>query len=95
MLYWSFCLDPDIVRELQPWKELIDKDGTREVGVAKIPLQKSNCGSQECNLGSFVADAYVHAFIDLAGPDEWTYSSIALVNVGGIRTTLNAGSICL
>lgn len=78
---------------MQPWKEMIDLEGNRLVGITRVPLQKSICGSQECNLGSFIADAMVHEYIDKAEPGSWTYASIAFTNVGGIRTSLNKGGI--
>lgn len=82
---------PDILRELQPWKEIIDVEANRIVGVSKVTLQKSGCNYQECNLGSFITDSYVHNYVTDAEPGEWTYAAIAIMNVGGIRTTLTAG----
>lgn len=83
--------DPEIVRLMQPWKEIVDVEGLKKVGTSKVPLSRSGCGYQECNMGNFVADAFAHQAVAMAGPGEWTYAPIALTNIGGVRTTLNAG----
>lgn len=82
--------DPDIVRELKPWKEVVDVEGLRKVGLAKVPLQRS-CATQECNLGSFVTDAFVHHYVGKGEPGEWTYAAVAMINIGGLRTVVNDG----
>lgn len=83
--------DPEIMRELQPWKEIVDAGGLRKVGTAKVPLLSTGCGYEECNMGNFVADAFAHQAVALAEPGEWTYAAVALVNIGGVRTALHAG----
>ena len=55
-----FNADPQILRDLQPWKKRADKLGKREVGSTKVYLEGLNtCRSRECNLGDFIADAMV------------------------------------
>lgn len=45
-------------------------------------------------MGSFLADSYVNYFIDdVENDDEWTLATMAVINAGGIRTTLVAGGI--
>lgn len=53
--------DPDIVNEMAPWKVDFDAIGKREVGETRVTLSKSDCNYQECNLGSFINDAYTYS----------------------------------
>lgn len=78
--------------EIQPWKELVDREGVRVLGTSKVTLSRTDC-STECNIGNLLTDAAVHYYIDHAQEGEWTRASIALTNNGGIRTSLSAGSI--
>lgn len=89
--------DPEIVAAMAPWKEKVDEVALRDVGVVKTTLYQRDCAFGECNIGSFVCDAFVDYFIDHPGYKEddgaWTYGTISLTNAGGIRTTLPAGTI--
>lgn len=46
---------------MEPWKEVVDEQGNRLVGISNVYLKKSDCSTGECNIGNFVTDAYVHA----------------------------------
>jgi len=89
--------DPEIVAAMAPWKEKVDEVALRDVGVVKTTLYQRDCAFGECNIGSFVCDAFASYFIDHPDYKEddgaWTYGTISLTNAGGIRTTLPAGSI--
>lgn len=78
---------------LQPWKQIIDQEGMREVGISKVQLSRSACSVAECNMGSFIADAYAYAMLPDAEAGDWTYAPIVVFAVGGIRTTLEKGSL--
>lgn len=82
-----------MVAAIQPWKQIIDKDGSKVVGISKVLLDKSSCGFRECNLGNFVADAFVHYYLtEVSGKENaWNHSIIGLVPAGSVRTTLNVG----
>ncbi|KAG4079261.1 hypothetical protein HA402_006984 [Bradysia odoriphaga] len=84
--------DEDVLREMQPWKELVDKEGVRVLGTSRVLLSRTDC-SVECNIGNFLTDASVYYYIDKAREGEWTRASIALNNNGGIRTSLSPGTI--
>lgn len=63
------------------------------VGNLRVPLMKPVCSFAECNLGNVMADSYVHHYAT-AVPSSvatWTPASIALIAVGGLRTTLSKG----
>lgn len=86
-------LDPQVAMELLPWKEEVDKLALQNVGTAKVHLTTFNCNYEECNMGNIIADSFVDAFVDLAEEGQWTYSAIAVINVGSIRTTLDKGGM--
>lgn len=82
------------MKAIEPWKKIIDAKGKRIVGKTVVPLQKIPCATQECNLGNFVADAYVHYFItEMSGVKEgaWTSPVIGFLTYGSIRTNLDVG----
>lgn len=95
MINWisHVILDEEVLKELQPWKEKIDKEGSRKIGYTRIPLLRSGCNSHECNIGNVFADAFVNYYATkLPTPEgHWTSAAIALVPVGGIRTALSKG----
>jgi 2',3'-cyclic-nucleotide 2'-phosphodiesterase (5'-nucleotidase family) len=57
----DFLIDPEILRELEPWKKQVDAEGSREIGQLKVDLPRTGCYNQECAMGSFIADSYVDA----------------------------------
>ncbi|XP_055626265.1 apyrase [Toxorhynchites rutilus septentrionalis] len=85
--------DAEIVQALIPWKRAVDEQGNRRVGTAAVDLLKTTCGNGECNLGSFVADSMVAAFVPQAEHGHWTYASVAVISVGGIRVSMFRGEL--
>lgn len=51
----------------------------------------SDCDRKECTMGSLIVDSYVHRYVARAEPGQWTYAAIAVINVNGIRTAIDAG----
>jgi 5'-nucleotidase len=65
--------DPEIVEEMKPWKETVDKVALREVGEVQSILYQRDCAFGECNIGSFVCDAFVDYIVnhpDYQGEDK-------------------------
>ncbi|KAL7743238.1 hypothetical protein ACLKA6_016182 [Drosophila palustris] len=87
--------DEDVVAAIQPWKEYVDETGKVVIGRSVVDLTKSDCSYQECNLGNFVCDAFVHSFTGLTPFDQkaWTNVSIALAGTGGLRVPILRGNI--
>ncbi|XP_023162274.2 apyrase isoform X1 [Drosophila hydei] len=87
--------DEIVLKALQPWKEVIDKEGKVVVGRTLVDLTKSDCGTRECNLGNFVCDSMLHTFVGLTPFDQpgWTNVSIALAATGGLRVPLLRGNL--
>ncbi|XP_053669557.1 apyrase-like [Anopheles marshallii] len=90
----QFQPDEQIERELQPWRSQVDTLAVRPVGSSKVFLSKPACRTGECNFGSFVADAFVDYYVGRGDLEhEWTYAAIGITNDGGLRTSLNPGTL--
>jgi 5'-nucleotidase len=88
--------DPEIVKELQPWKQEVDKVALKELGTLLGTLNKPDCATDECTFGNFAADAFVDYIVnhpDYQEEGAWAYATISMTNAGGIRTSLNGGII--
>ncbi|XP_053681193.1 apyrase-like [Anopheles nili] len=86
--------DANIEQELAPWRALVDELAVRPVGTSMVFLSKPACRTGECNFGSFVADAFVDFYVGQGESElEWTYAAIGITNDGGLRTSLNAGTL--
>ncbi|XP_032791055.2 snake venom 5'-nucleotidase isoform X2 [Daphnia magna] len=83
--------DPQVVQQLIPYREEVDALSEQEVGKTLVFLDgtRISCRMFECNLGNFIADAYVHLFTKFAGPGQWSKVGIALVNSGAIRSSID------
>lgn len=86
-------VDEFIVSQIKPWKEYIDQKGLQVVGETKVTLLKTPCNLRECNIGNFLTDAFVNYYATQTEsvPGKWTPAAIAILNTGGIRTTLDKG----
>jgi 5'-nucleotidase len=52
--------DPDILRELVPWRQQVDAIGEARIGTSKVYLEtRTECARGECNFGSLLCDAFV------------------------------------
>uniref|UniRef100_A0A182NS57 Apyrase n=1 Tax=Anopheles dirus TaxID=7168 RepID=A0A182NS57_9DIPT len=90
----SFPRDAEIEQKLVPWRAQVDALAVRPVGSSKVFLSKPACRTGECNFGSFVADAFVDYYVGRGESElEWTYAAIGITNDGGMRTSLNAGTL--
>ncbi|GLH11934.1 Apyrase [Gryllus bimaculatus] len=80
---------------LAPWAAGLEALAARVVGRSAVLLEQNGgvCGAGECNLGSFVADAHVHAFAGAGPPGTWTRAAIGITNSGGLRAPLPQGNV--
>ncbi|KAK2727391.1 snake venom 5'-nucleotidase-like isoform X2 [Artemia franciscana] len=83
--------DPEIKKELEPYSEKVQAIGGKVVGTTRVFLdgRRQNCRSRECSLGNLATDAFVNQFTKRKSPDAWSYVSIALLNGGGIRASID------
>ena len=54
---------------------------------------EASCRRRECNLANLVADAYVQQHLLTPNEKRWNDVSIALMNAGGIRSSIQPGMI--
>ncbi|XP_011253188.1 apyrase isoform X2 [Camponotus floridanus] len=85
--------DPEILEALKPWKKEVDAVALEKIGSTRVFLSHQ-CYSEECNMGNFVTDAMVNAFVDSAeNKNHWTYAAVACQNAGGLRTSIEESEI--
>ncbi|VEN61874.1 unnamed protein product [Callosobruchus maculatus] len=84
--------DEKINKDLEPWKRMIDAQGSKIIGSTLVTLDKSACYHAECTLGNFMADAMVFAYTKKSNEYSWTQGAIAMTNSGGGRTTIEVGT---
>ncbi|CEJ70384.1 Trifunctional nucleotide phosphoesterase protein YfkN precursor [Chryseobacterium oranimense G311] len=84
--------DEAFVNVIEPYKQKLDKEMNQKISHTGIDLTKQGDNS---NLGNLLAD------YTFEGADAWTKKNLnknvdaALINIGGIRTTIGKGDILL
>lgn len=84
--------DEEFVKVIEPYKQKLDKEMNQKISHTNTDLTKQGDNS---NLGNLLAD-YTYD-----GADEWAKGNLkknidaALINIGGIRTTIGQGDILL
>lgn len=80
-------LDPEILTEIQPWKEKYAAISETVIGYSPDFLSFTDCFSAECALGNFLADAFLqNGHVNGSGID-----TISFMQAGGIRAPLPKG----
>ncbi|CRK95992.1 CLUMA_CG009432, isoform B, partial [Clunio marinus] len=89
LLNASIPRDPDVLALLETYRPGILELENDIVGITKVLLDGS-CRRNECNLGNFLADAMVDWYAFKYESNEfWTDASIALLQGGGIRASID------
>ncbi|XP_045504019.1 apyrase-like [Colias croceus] len=83
---------PDVIEKINQYLPEIDALAKRKVGESRVHLS-SSCSCGECNLGSLICDAFMHAALKLAEGDNWNYGHFCVTNTGGIRSDIEVGDI--
>lgn len=84
--------DEEFVKIIEPYKQKLDKEMNQKISHTNTDLTKQGDNS---NLGNLLAD------YTFDGADEWAKKKLqknvdaALINIGGIRTTIGKGDILL
>ncbi len=84
--------DEEFVKVINPYKEKLDKEMNQKISHTNVDLTKQGDNS---NLGNLLAD------YTFDGADRWAKINLqknvdaALINIGGIRTTIGKGDILL
>nr|XP_037273825.1 5'-nucleotidase-like [Rhipicephalus microplus] len=84
--------DAQMKKVLEPFKANLTKRMAEVIGSTRVLMEHKDdiCRLQECNLGNLIADAFFDYYVNLkmAQPPAWSDINGALVNAGGIRTSL-------
>lgn len=84
--------DEEFVKVIEPYKQKLDREMNQKISHTSVDLTKQGDNS---NLGNLLAD------YTFDGANEWAKSNLkkevdaALINIGGIRTTIGKGDILL
>ncbi|GAB0155805.1 5'-nucleotidase [Chryseobacterium sp. Alg-005] len=84
--------DEEFVKVIEPYKQKLDREMNQKISHTSIDLTKQGDNS---NLGNLLAD------YTFDGANEWTKANLkkevdaALINIGGIRTSIGKGDILL
>uniref|UniRef100_A0A182QEC4 Apyrase n=1 Tax=Anopheles farauti TaxID=69004 RepID=A0A182QEC4_9DIPT len=79
--------DPDVLRELVPWREEVRRLGSQEIGTSEVFLDRESCRWCECTLGDLITDAFA---------DKYTTSTVkpvAIIQAGNFRNPIDKGAI--
>ncbi|XP_064605250.1 snake venom 5'-nucleotidase-like [Liolophura sinensis] len=98
LLNASIPEDPTILQEMQYYKEQVMNISRQTIGASSVYLEgrRTVCRLEECNLGNLIADSMVWKMSQLPAPNgTWIKSSIALMNSGGIRTSIEKGAVSM
>ncbi|XP_060553664.1 5'-nucleotidase-like [Ruditapes philippinarum] len=88
--------DAQILREVNKWREPVDKLSASTVGYSKVIMdgERSSCRLKECNLGNLVTDGIVNYHINFSHSEStWAPAVIAIWNGGGIRSSIDKGIV--
>lgn len=84
--------DEEFVKVIEPYKQKLDKEMNQKISYTTVDLNKQGDNS---NLGNLLAD------YTFDGAEEWAKKNLnkdidaALINIGGIRTSIGKGDILL
>ncbi|EDW01381.1 protein 5NUC [Drosophila grimshawi] len=94
LLNASVTQDQELLDLLEVYRPDITHLEETIVGYTKVELEGGNvCRLRECNLGNLIADSMVHArVLELPDGDYWTDAPIALLQGGGIRSSIEKNS---
>uniref|UniRef100_U5EKN3 Apyrase n=1 Tax=Corethrella appendiculata TaxID=1370023 RepID=U5EKN3_9DIPT len=86
--------DSDVLKLLDVYRPNITEFEQTIIGSTSVFLDARECRHQECNIGNMIADSMVHTYSsnDYHG-DFATDASIAFIQGGGIRTSIEVGNI--
>ncbi|XP_017836103.1 protein 5NUC-like [Drosophila busckii] len=86
----TIAQDQDILDLLEIYRPNVTAHGQRIVGHSKVFLEGGGvCRLRECNLGNVIADSMVYARMkENKSMEYWTDAAVALIQGGGIRTSV-------
>ncbi|KAK1750413.1 Metallo-dependent phosphatase-like protein [Echria macrotheca] len=85
--------DPELQAQITEWRKPFEEYAARVVGYSNVVLEQSNCVTEECVLGDFMADAMLQYRLNNTSPSSSARPDFALLNGGGVRATIDIGPI--
>nr|KAG5704024.1 hypothetical protein BaRGS_032113 [Batillaria attramentaria] len=97
LLNGSVAQDNATLKELEPWKAGVLAETKQEVGETWVHLEgdRTVCRRKECNMGNLIADAMIFDNLRQHDNESWNDVSIAIMNSGGIRNSIEPGKITI
>ncbi|KAL3883277.1 hypothetical protein ACJMK2_029560 [Sinanodonta woodiana] len=90
--------DNETIAEVKEFRKPIEAQKREVVGHTAVLLEGETywCRVRECNLGNLATDAMINYHLDyMKANGTWAAASIALVQSGGIRASIEPGNITL
>lgn len=89
--------DAEVNNAMQPWKQLIDANGSQILSYTNQSLLRTPCHSHECILGDVLTDAFAYYYRNTRSDRKINQNSsngiISFITCGSIHGSLNADSI--
>ncbi|XP_062559628.1 apyrase-like [Armigeres subalbatus] len=79
--------DPQILKNLEPWRKKVEKIGSTVVGETTIELDRDTCRDRECTLGVLYADGFADHYTNN------TFRPFAIIQAGNFRNPIKVGKI--
>ncbi|KAH8254825.1 hypothetical protein KR032_012426, partial [Drosophila birchii] len=94
LLNASVAQEQDLLDLLAEYRPGLEELENTILGYTKVFLEGGNiCRMRECNLGNMITDAMIYSrVVDDEGGDFWTDASIALLQGGAIRASVEKGN---
>lgn len=80
--------EPDLQAQIKAWRIPFEKFSAEVLGTSEVELDQTTCQQKECLLGDFMADAMLSY-----RKNNTQNVDFALINAGGVRATIDEGSI--
>ncbi|XP_045503273.1 apyrase-like isoform X1 [Colias croceus] len=89
----SIIKDARMEELLDEWRAELYPISREVLGRSLSLLNRARCFRGECNLGSWVCEAFLEQMISKASGDNWNYAHLCMINAGGVRVAIEAGNI--
>ncbi|XP_047511504.1 apyrase-like [Pieris napi] len=89
----SIIKDARMEAELDKWRSELYPISREVLGRSLVPLRRNSCYGGECNLGSWVCDAFLDQMLPLAQGANWNFAHLCLLSSGGLRANINSGDV--